>query len=930
MTRRNTQLIRLISVFVIFTYLLTAVQPTLAAPSNATDLPHRRALEMLTRMTPAEKVGQLFVVTFNGVDTSNNTAIHSLLSEYHVGGVMLLRENDNFTDTDGTLNATSGLTASLQQVVWDSAQTANESSFKPAYIPLFIGISQEGDGYPYSQILDGLGALPDQMALGATWNTSLSERTGAVLGAGLQQAGFNLLIGPSLDVLETPGLENGDDLGTRVFGGDPFWVGEMGKAFIRGVHQGGDGQVAVMAKHFPGRGGSDRPSDEEVATVRKTLDALKQIELAPFFAVTTGSDPLTVADGLLVSHIRYQGFQGNIRVTTRPVSIDSTALSQIMALTEFTTWRQDGGVIISENLGSTAVRKFIDPTLQVFDARTTARNALLAGNDLLFVDDITSAGDPDSYTSTIKTLEYFRQKYDEDPTFAQRVDASVLRILTLKYRLYPTFNLAAILPGEEGVNLVSRQQVIQDSAQAAASLINPAASELTAVLPDPPEYQDRIVFLMDSIKTRQCSTCPEQTMLASGTLRESVLRLYGPQGAGLINQQRLNGYSFEQLANMLSFPESEKGLEEELKKATWVVVGMSHVDETRPASTAFRQLLSQKPELLRNKKVVVFAFGAPYYLDATDIAGVTAYYALYARSQPFVDLAARILFQEVTPKGSSPVSIPGVGYELITALQPDPAQVIELYQDVPGEISAAPTLTLTTSVSNVQVFSQGDTIPLRTGVILDHNQHPVPDGTLVRFMIRTGTDNTAMQQLEAVTTAGVARTTYRITSNGFIEIKAMSEPALTSNLLQLDIPVGGGAWITAVAPTPVPSETPVIAQTPSVPGDGSAEGNASRESLRFGDWFLMLFVTIVTAALVYNLGRRVHSIRWGIRWALCATIGGMASYAYLVAGLPGAHAWLALTGTTGMLVIVILCVGLGFAAGVLWHALRGHPGNRTT
>lgn len=927
MNQKYTSLNRLITLFVVFAFLLTCVQPALAAPSSTTDLPHRRALEMLTRMTPAEKVGQLFVVTFNGLDVGDNTAIHSLLSEYHVGGVMLLRENDNFTETDGSLNVAGALTGSLQQVVWDSAQTANESGFKPAYIPLLVGISQEGDGYPYSQILDGLGTLPDQMALGATWNTSLAERTGSVLGAGLQQAGFNMLIGPSLDVLETPGLENGDDLGTRVFGGDPFWVSEMGKAFIRGVHQGGDGQVAVMAKHFPGRGGSDRPSDEEVATVRKTLDALKQIELAPFFAVTTGADSLTIADGLFVSHIRYQGFQGNIRVTTRPVSIDSTALSQILSLTEFTSWREDGGVIISENLGSTAVRKFIDPTLQVFDARTTARNALLAGNDLLFVDDITSAGDPDSYTSTIKTLEYFRQKYDEDPTFAQRVDASVLRILTLKYRLYPTFNLAAILPGEGGVDLVSRQQVIQDTAQAAASLINPAASELAAVLPDPPGYQDRIVFLMDSIKTQQCSTCPEQVTLAPGTLRDSVLRLYGSQGAGLINQQRLNGFSFEQLANMLSNPGSEKGLEDELKKATWVVVGMSRLDETRPASTAFRQLLSQKPELLRNKKVVVFAFGAPYYLDATDIAGVTAYYALYARSQPFVDLAARILFQEVTPHGASPVSIPGVGYDLITALQPDPAQVIELYQDTPEEVSATPTVQLTNSASGVQVFSQGDTIPLRTGVILDHNQHPVPDGTLVRFIIRTGTDNTAMQQLEAMTTAGVARTVYRITSNGFIEIKAVSEPALTSNLLQLDIPVGGGAWITAVAPTPVPSETPILANTPSVPGDASAEGNASSEGLRFGDWFLMLFVTVVTAALVYNLGRRVHSIRWGIRWALCATIGGMASYAYLVTGLPGARAWLALTGTTGMLVIVILCVGLGFAAGVLWHALRGHPGN---
>jgi beta-N-acetylhexosaminidase len=927
MKQYKRSLSRLFSFIAALMILLVQVRPALASSANAADLPHRRAVEMLARMTPAEKVGQLFVVTFKGINTGIDTEINSLLTEYHVGGVMLLRENDNFTDTDGTLTATTALTANLQQVTWDAAQVTNEAGYKPAYIPLLIGISQEGDGYPYSQIIDGLGTLPDQMAIGATWDPSVAERTGAVLGSGLRQAGFNLLLGPSLDVLESPGRENGDDLSTRVFGGDPFWVGQMGQAFIRGVHQGGDGQVAVMAKHFPGRGGSDRPSEEEVATVRKTLDGLKQIELAPFFSVTSGADPLAIADGLLVSHIRYQGFQGNIRVTTRPVSIDSTALSQILALNEFTNWRQDGGVIISENLGSTAVRKFIDPTLQVFDARTTARNALLAGNDLLFVDDITSAGDPDSYTSTIITLEYFRQKYDEDPTFAQRVDASVLRILTLKYRLYPNFNLTAILPTEEGVDPAARQQVIQDTAQAAASLISPTAADLATVLPDPPAYQERIVFLMDSVKAQQCAACPETTSLAAGSLRDSVLHLYGPDGAGLVSAQRLNGYSFDQLANYLSNPDSERGLEDELKKATWVVVGISRLEAARPASSAFRQLLSQKPELLRNKKVVVFAFSAPYYLDATDIASVTAYYALYARSQPFVDLAARILFQEVTPHGASPVSIPGVGYDLNTMLQPDPAQVIELFPDQPADLSATPTIQMTASASAVQDFSQGDTIPIRTGVILDHNQHPVPDGTLVRFIIRTGTDNTALQQLEAVTSGGVARVSYRITSNGFIEIKAVSEPALTSNLLQLDIPVGGGALITAVAPTPLPSETPIQADTPAAPTDGNAGGLPGGVSLRFWDWFLMVFVSVMTALLVYNLGRRVHSIRWGIRWALCAMLGGMTSYAYMAIGLPGAQAWLALTGTTGMLVIVILCVGLGFAGGVLWHALRGHPGN---
>ncbi len=89
--------------------------------------------------------------------------------------------------------------------------------------------------------------------------------------------------------ITTPGTRN-DDLGVRTFGGDPFWVGEMGKAFIAGLHQGSEGRMVVISKHFPGRGGSDRPADEEVATVRKSLEQLKQIELAPFFSVTTNTN----------------------------------------------------------------------------------------------------------------------------------------------------------------------------------------------------------------------------------------------------------------------------------------------------------------------------------------------------------------------------------------------------------------------------------------------------------------------------------------------------------------------------------------------------------------------------------------------------------------------------------------------------------------
>ena len=908
---------------------LLPIQSSTASTGNQVELAQKRAQDMLARMSTQEKVGQLFLVTMDGMETAEGSQIRSLISTYHVGGVMLQRANDNFTNGYTTIQSAYDLISSLQQSEWEGSLVTSSEGVTSVYIPLLIGAAQEGDGAPYSQLLSGFTDIPNEMTLGAAWNTGLAEQNGQILGDELQKVGINLLIGPSLDVLELPGLEGGEDLGTRTFGGDPYWVGEMGKAFIKGIHTGSESKVAVMAKHFPGRGGSDRPTEEDVATVRKSLEQLKQIELAPFFAITSMSDPLAVTDGLLVSHIRYQGFQGNIRVTTRPVSFDSTALSQILSLPEFTGWRDAGGIILSEDLGSSAVRKFIDPTLLNFDARQTARNALQAGNDILYVDNFTASGDPDSYTSIVRTLDYFTQKYDEDPTFAQRVDASVLRILALKYELYPSFNLSAIIPPTDELNEIGKpSQIILDTAQSAAALINPSHAELPNVLPDPPDYTDRIVFLMDSSEYQQCASCTKQVDLASDSLRNAVLRLYGSAASGQVNQQRLSAFSFEDLSQFLAGTAVDGTLEAEIKKANWVVVSLQKLDSTRPASSAFRQLLAERPEILRNKKVVVFAFNAPYYLDATDISNITAYYALYSKSQPFIDLAARILFQEVSPRSAPPVSIVGVGYDLITATSPDPAQVILLRLDLPETPATTPTADIVAGVATMPVYSMGDNIPLRTGVILDHNQHPVPNGTPVRFIIKTGADSSTTQQLEATTLGGIARAAYRISTNGFIEIRVVSEPAGTSEILQLDIPIGAGAGITAIAPTAIPSETPVPSETPLItptitPYD--AKDNSGQPT--FWEWLLVMLIIGISASMVYSLGKRIHSMRWGIRWALCAIIGGVASYIYLTVGMPGGAAWLKLTGTTGMLVVVILCMCLGFAVGILWHAIHGRPGN---
>ena len=140
---------------------LISIAPVPAFAQTPTPPPAVRLV--LDSMTPEEKVGQLFLVSFNGIDAGAESQIVDLISRYHVGGVILTAGNDNFTNTD-TLTQTHTLINDLQRLEW------NNSIGNSVYAPLFIGIAQEGDGYPTDQILHGLTPLPSEMAIGATWD----------------------------------------------------------------------------------------------------------------------------------------------------------------------------------------------------------------------------------------------------------------------------------------------------------------------------------------------------------------------------------------------------------------------------------------------------------------------------------------------------------------------------------------------------------------------------------------------------------------------------------------------------------------------------------------------------------------------------------------------------------------------------------------
>lgn len=862
-----------------------------AHASNSSLIPSEAAAAQLENLSPEERVGQLFLVTFNGTDTSPSTPIYEFITKYHIGGLILDRDNDNFINPDQVPEDCWKLIKDLQTIEYNSSVESEENidassiSSPPQYIPLFVGISQEGDLSSYTEILDGLSPIPSQMSLGATWDPYIAEQIGNQVGSELSALGINLLLGPNLDVMSdpSPGLS---DLGVRSFGGDPFWVGKFSQSYIKGIHDGSDNNIAVVAKYFPGLGSSDRLPEQEVATVRKSLEQLKQIDLAPFFAVTGyAPNPATSADALLNSHIRYQGLQGNIRSTTRPISLDPQAFELLMDLTPLRTWRDTGGIIVSDNLGSQALQNHYDPSGQSYNIYRVAIDAFIAGNDILYLGNYGDVNKPIPNHEIIDTIELFVQKYIDDQDFAARVDNSVLRILTLKNKIYYTFDLSVVLTSENALASLGKGNADELVARQSATLINPDISELGSILQPPPSTSDRIVILTDTETAIVCSSCPPKATIDTNSLEDAIVRLYGPFSGRQIYRSNINSYSFKDLTTLLDYPSSSPQMVTDLYNASLIVVATLDQKSDRPYSYALTRLLAERQDLLRDKEIIVFALGAPYYLDATNISKISAFFALYNHLPSALDVAARILFNEFpTFHGSLPVSLPGINYDLITATSPDPNIEFPIYVgEIPDTESEAESPDSTPAPA---VFRLSDQVDLFTGIILDYNGNPVPDGTPVTFIITA--QGVAKSLPQVTTTAGAAQTSFFVDSTENLSIHALSSLARSQSI---SISILGENEISPTDSAPPSPTAEILPPSPTAPNenpDPSPQPPRLSESPSLWlEWVFSLVLILILSIIAYQVGANTGIVLWGIRWFLSCLIGGLAAYNYLLLNLPG-------------------------------------------
>ena len=912
--------------------LVTAGRPyRVEAQESEPDLALEAQVEQIfTALTPNERVGQLFMVSFSGRNTDPDSNIARLIQEYHLGGVVLSARNQNFINIGDVPTQVQTLTNDLQTLVRTPPGTTLPvsgpniptptapplpGSSAAAPPPLFIAVSHEGDGFPYTQLRSGLTNIPSQMALGATWNQENVQQVGQVVGQELSRVGVNMLFGPSLDVLDTPRPERGGGLGVRTFGGHPFWVGKLGQAYIQGVHEGSNHQVLTIARHFPGFGSSDRKINQGVPTILKSLDDLRRTELAPFFAVTNqaSNNPDSLADGLMTAHVRYQGLPGNV-----PISLDARNLPTLLALKELAPWREAGGLIVSAPLGVPAALEGVVAGTDTFPARRLAQDAFLAGSDLLQLVDFAYTADPAAeFENITSAIQFFQEKYTGDPNFQTVVDRAVRRIIRAKVKIYGDDFAATqprpvvVAPDQAADTTIDLDLIAQNG----VTLITPLSQEGVPPLTTPPQPDETILIFTDDRQVQDCPTCLSFSLIETDALQNTILQLFGPDATGQIVPDQISSLSFDDLAQLAAVPPQNGGtpepsptveptpvnpeLEALLEEADWVVFAMLDIDtETYPQSNALRQLLRNRYDLLRNKQLVLFAFNAPYFLDETEISQLTAYYAFYSKGPAYLRSAARLLFQQFQPGGASPVAIPAIGP---LNLNPDPNQSIQLepIQKIDADGETVELKEQETPVSTLDL-KVGEGILFRTDTIIDKNGNPVPDGTVVDFFRFYPLEGLSLEPLSAGTVNGIAKITIIKERDTPLQIRASSNlavqgvpfnigpgiidtptPTVTATPTPTDTPTPTATTTATPTNTPSPTATPEQVPTP-FPTQPAANGSSTKllqaKPVDLLDLLYSLGGILLISGIGFALGGDRFSLEERVRPAMVAIALGLVGY----------------------------------------------------
>jgi beta-N-acetylhexosaminidase len=361
---------------------LGSAKPSARAVASPPSCPAR----VFSRMTEAQRIGQLFLVGFEGDPVSE---VARTEAAYHFGSWLF------------AANGTAGV-AGIGQVTHAIQRLASPRA--TGKVGFFIAANQEGREV---QALRGPGfpVMPSALVQGQLSAGTL-QRQAEAWGRALRSAGVNLDLAPVMDVVPAGTASQNQPIGVlhREFGGDPETVATHGVAFIRGMQQAG---IATTAKHFPGLG-RVRGNTDFTAGVVDTVTAPDDPNLRSYQAAIDAGVPF-----VMVALATYT------RIDPRRLAVFSPRVMRVILRQQM----HFQGVIVSDDLGAAAAVAGISPA-------TRAIAFLAAGGDL-----ITSQ----TLSATTVMDRAVVQRVAADPAFLATVNSAVMRVLSAKqaYGLLP-------------------------------------------------------------------------------------------------------------------------------------------------------------------------------------------------------------------------------------------------------------------------------------------------------------------------------------------------------------------------------------------------------------------------------------------------------------------------------------------------------------
>jgi len=319
-----------------------------------------RVDDLVARMTVPEKVGQL-------MQLDGRFDFSGMIRDKHVGSFIHL----NGPDADAAIDASLATRLGIPVLLAD-------------------------DGIHGYGFWAGATVFPTQLAMAASWNPGLLEEAARVTAREMRAAGLKWTFSPVLCLARDLRWGRIDE----TFGEDPFLVGELACAMIRGYQGSGlDDPDAVLAtaKHYAGY--SETLGGRDASEAELSRRKLRSYFLPPFERAAKA--------GAMAFMTGYQSIDG----------VPSTANRWLLDEVLRDEWGY-GGILVTDYQN---VNRLVDDQRICADLAEASALALKSGNDLIM--------------ATEGFFEGCQEALDRGLLSEADVDRPLRRVLALKFRL---------------------------------------------------------------------------------------------------------------------------------------------------------------------------------------------------------------------------------------------------------------------------------------------------------------------------------------------------------------------------------------------------------------------------------------------------------------------------------------------------------------